>query len=80
MNADLTAIIATALSLLALVGWTFVLHCLHKRAQAWYLSLPECPDCGGTGRPEGKRASCPRCDGFGRLKDPAAATQEAQKR
>lgn len=69
MNVDLTAVVVMALTLLATVGWTYILYRLRRRVEAWYLSLPKCPDCGGTGRVNGKRASCPRCDGVGRLKD-----------
>ena len=78
-HADAILVVVTALTLLATVGWVYVLHHLHSRVQAWYLSLPECPDCGGTGHPKGRRASCSRCDGFGRLKrDSAARETETQ--
>ena len=27
----------------------------------------ECPDCGGTGQPDGRDMPCPRCSGFGEV-------------
>jgi hypothetical protein len=70
---DAVMIGITIVTLLATIGWAYVLRRLHRNLQGWYLSLPKCPDCDGRGTFGGldrldRRASCPRCDGFGRIK------------